>query len=635
MAAGGATLAEVAEKVKEDEETKTSVEEPRESAESPVEPRKSTETPVGPREPLVEAPVVVPVVVAMEAQHEAPHEAPREAPAEESKEKTAGRGMLGRITSKLKRRGDEDKQAEAPQKTVQEPERNIGTEEEPVAPIDEDEEKTDEGATAAAVAMIGTGVPTAGSVEEEHTPAVTDFAAREQAARDYETDEDDRGRQDPAATAAGVAALGAVVAAGAVEMDRAKREEEDESSEISSLSTTEDEMDDDHDELEGITSTEHTGAYNFAMPSPGVGKKPDLMRHISTIESSSSSEAGSPELTETDEEENIGRLEPRPTMIEETWVPAPVHRVEEETSRDGPLVVGTSEAVSPEDRPEDKLQAPESPVSPIGPDDEVITHGNIVIVDTKENRENREAAPLVVETSSSPPETPVTPSSAAPAPVVKTGPSNEEAKSTSTPEKEKDEKGGIRGFFKKLKGKSKAENKLTKERKSSPSTSERSFQGGAKYTETKAKDDMTTPVATTAAGQETQSQPAVHMGTDGPIGDRHLVSGQEGDPRAASPSSFERYGEESKDLNDVSSSGADEDDVSRGRTGRTRLTKDKGKSRAYEEDLARQTTTTSNGDEQFEEARDHFDESLAPPPAFGGQPKTGSPVRETRFQEQL
>lgn len=48
---------------------------------------------------------------------------------------------------------------------------------------------------------------------------------------------------------------------------------------------------------------------------------------------------------------------------------------------------------------------------------------------------------------------------------------------------------------------------------------------------------------------------------------------------------------------------------------------------------------SSGGDnETFEEARDHFDESLAPPPAFGGQAKIaegGSPSRGTKFQEEL
>ena len=39
--------------------------------------------------------------------------------------------------------------------------------------------------------------------------------------------------------------------------------------------------------------------------------------------------------------------------------------------------------------------------------------------------------------------------------------------------------------------------------------------------------------------------------------------------------------------------------------------------------------------DQFEEARDHFDEGLAPRPSFGGQAKSASPARETRFKEEV
>lgn len=46
-----------------------------------------------------------------------------------------------------------------------------------------------------------------------------------------------------------------------------------------------------------------------------------------------------------------------------------------------------------------------------------------------------------------------------------------------------------------------------------------------------------------------------------------------------------------------------------------------------------------SGDEEFEEARDEFDERLAPPPSFSTEGKkslrTGSPVREAKFHEEL
>ena len=43
----------------------------------------------------------------------------------------------------------------------------------------------------------------------------------------------------------------------------------------------------------------------------------------------------------------------------------------------------------------------------------------------------------------------------------------------------------------------------------------------------------------------------------------------------------------------------------------------------------------TDDEDDFEEARDTFDESLAPPPSFGGQAKSASPVRGTKFQEEL
>jgi len=73
---------------------------------------------------------------------------------------------------------------------------------------------------------------------------------------------------------------------------------------------------------------------------------------------------------------------------------------------------------------------------------------------------------------------------------------------------------------------------------------------------------------------------------------------------------------------DVSSLSGDEDEFSlaRGRSA---------------ERVVSGATATSAG-ESFEEARDHFDEALAPPPAFGSdaeKARKGSPNRESKFQE--
>ena len=51
--------------------------------------------------------------------------------------------------------------------------------------------------------------------------------------------------------------------------------------------------------------------------------------------------------------------------------------------------------------------------------------------------------------------------------------------------------------------------------------------------------------------------------------------------------------------------------------------------------LRREEAASSQG-EEFEEARDHFDEKLAPPPTFGSVGRVSdSPVRDSRFQEDL
>lgn len=54
------------------------------------------------------------------------------------------------------------------------------------------------------------------------------------------------------------------------------------------------------------------------------------------------------------------------------------------------------------------------------------------------------------------------------------------------------------------------------------------------------------------------------------------------------------------------------------------------------ERIASGATVTSDGTE-FEEAKDHFDEDLAPPPAFSSEAdkvrKGGSPNRDSKFHE--
>jgi hypothetical protein len=154
--------------------------------------------------------------------------------------------------------------------------------------------------------------------------------------------------------------------------------------------------------------------------------------------------------------------------------------------------------------------------------------------------------------------------------------------------------------------------------------------------------------ATTATAGTTIAAPAAAAATSS------------SDPRAASPSSFTRRRHSSSDdgvatprksslsLSDVSSlsSGLDEDDIHEGRTGRMARAEKKGIAAVDADgvDADGVATTTGKGkgvrsdddeSDQFEEARDHFDEGLAPRPSFGGQAKSASPARETRFKEEV
>lgn len=88
---------------------------------------------------------------------------------------------------------------------------------------------------------------------------------------------------------------------------------------------------------------------------------------------------------------------------------------------------------------------------------------------------------------------------------------------------------------------------------------------------------------------------------------------------AVSDSSFRRH---DTDLHSISSESSDE------QLPTTRPTARRGRS---------SVSAISGDEDEFEEARDHFDETLAPPPTFGGQQKqkTQSPARETKFQEEF
>nr|POF03040.1 hypothetical protein CFP56_70043 [Quercus suber] len=158
-----------------------------------------------------------------------------------------------------------------------------------------------------------------------------------------------------------------------------------------------------------------------------------------------------------------------------------------------------------------------------------------------------------------------------------------------------EKKGGLRGFLGKLRNKSsRSDNKLSK-----TSAEDKATSGSAARTNT---------VTTTSS--ESAGAPR--------------LSALDGTPSAS--------------FSDAVSSSLDEDELTRGRAGRVAapLTTS-GHATDAEHPLS--SVSTSNDEDTFEEARDHFDESLAPPAAFAGQSKdlreSGSPVRGTKFVEEL
>lgn len=203
---------------------------------------------------------------------------------------------------------------------------------------------------------------------------------------------------------------------------------------------------------------------------------------------------------------------------------------------------------------------------------------------------------------------------AAPAPPpVKTGPGATEHEATSPTKRDGK---GIKGLFSRLTNKrSKADTKVAEPAPTpTTATSDKGFVGGAALTGASSKESAV-PSASDPIKSSTETAAAPASIESAGV---------------ASPSSFRRHEGSLGDVSSLSSSGADEEDVARGRTGRTAgmlSSFGKGKAKAADKD--------SDDGEEFEEARDNFDESLAPPPAFAGQAKTGSPVRGTKFVEEL
>ena len=549
---------------------------------------------------------------------------------------------------------------------------------------------------------------------------------------DYESTRDNRDstidrKEDEGPSHAGTAAAIAAGTAGAGALAWATiRSNEDAAGgrgEVSSLSTDSD----DERDLEQV-ETAHSVQ---PLQSPAIEKRPDLERHISTIGTSSGEsdlDDDDEGLFDSDDEldergrgrtgaggqglfATTERADGGPAAAAGGEEPVSPLREDERAERATvPAAVPLPVLVPPpKERDDDVVHQPEQQkVEPeaAAPVEKIEPAPVAPIAKT-------EPAPVApIEKTEPAPVAPIEKTDPAPVaqpPVVATGPSAVEPKGKEAEKpKEEKEKSGLRGLISRLKGRdkdTKSDGKLHKNRAASEQEKDKSFQGGAKLASTDQKRDETTasaaggndiitPVTTTSAGRTAEGAAApepttatgtlddnskaplpLHIGTDGPIGDpegrvavAQNANTEEHPTSPTSESSFKRHDAALRDPDDVSSSGAEEEDVKRGRAGRFARKLGFGRHKDHADhdnkdshreegkegagkipdeppQLPALTTTSasqsrtgrgeSQSEEQFEEARDTFDESLAPPAAFAGQPKSQSPVRETKFVERF
>lgn len=341
--------------------------------------------------------------------------------------------------------------------------------------------------------------------------------------------------------------------------------------------------------------------------------KPNLERHITNIETSSESESDTDEDRARKREKKqqksaiLGGTDT--ARIDEERPVTPVNEVA------APFVVSPVRSRSVGEHEVAPTVASTEATKSI---DSALPNDNASVVATKSIAERAVASPVVAEATA-----PV----AAPVAAPVDAPRESTASSRPDVEKEKaQDSKRIRGFFSKFRNRQSS--KAERQPGSFSSPSGKAATGG---------EESAAAVPAAAAVTKTSS-----------------------DPRAVSPSSFDRRRatsdddlpaagrKSSADLSDVSSlssSGLDEDDLQDGRTGRMTRALGAKKTKATgaevlpttESDAVAGKGVRSDDDDsdQFEEARDNFDEGLAPRPSFAGQAKSSSPARETRFKEEV
>jgi hypothetical protein len=378
-------------------------------------------------------------------------------------------------------------------------------------------------------------------------------------------------------------------------------------------------------------------------------RKPNLERHISTIESSSGSSVS--DWDEADEADDVGRAPKNDETSDHhglpvaaagasaVAVPATASGHDSEHARSvaervfgAPTTDNTAAAASAVVAETDASNAVQS---------EPATLAAVAETDASNAVESKPAAdtsaPALIAKSQQP-----TTSDATSSRLTKPAPATAEPRQSTSSSRagEEQEPTGIKGFFSKFRSKPKAETTAASDTKvSSTSTTPKPAAPIAAV-------DATATIPDATDSRELESAPAnSHPVTASTVHAPTATGSSSTNARAVSPSSFRRRRspndrDDVSSISSASSSGLDEDDINEGRTGRMARALRLGSREVAKQSLpiVRRNSDVASPTEEsdtFEEARDTFDEGLAPQPAFAGQAKSHSPARETRFREEV
>ena len=225
------------------------------------------------------------------------------------------------------------------------------------------------------------------------------------------------------------------------------------------------------------------------------------------------------------------------------------------------------------------------------------------------------------------------------------------------------EKKGLRGFFSKLKHRDSKDASVAESKPKTPTEAPKATSEAPKVTseapktqsETETAENNAIEGATPATGvaaadatvlggepKAAAEEPKVSTSTDMPVSSHAADADRSGssEPKVsplgsrASSSSFQRHADDLPNISDASSSGAEEDDIKRGRANSGVGSRMASKHDQQQPKISMDKTDGEDDDEQFYESTDQFDSSGLAPPTFTAQ-KSESPSRATRFSEDL